>query len=149
MLRTSHLRKRREGRLTGPREDRLSRLRQRLVDLEKRRADLLHAATAPGWMVRGSVVTQMTVCGKPGCRCARGERHGPRVSFLFQDGTRRQSVPIHPGEHEEVERRSRRYRAYRRVLSDLGSGEEEARAILREIAALHLCDAASLVEERR
>ena len=31
----------------------------------------------PAGMIRGSVVTHRRRCGKPGCRCANGELHGP------------------------------------------------------------------------
>jgi hypothetical protein len=32
-------------------------------------------------VLAGSLVEQTRRCGKPGCRCAGGERHGPYASF--------------------------------------------------------------------
>lgn len=140
---------RRDGSRTGPRDERLSRLRQRLGDLEGRRADLLRQAATPGWMVKGTFARRMKACGNPRCRCARGALHGPETVFLFQEGSRRRSATIRPDDEGEIEERYRRYRAYRGALRDLRVLEKSVRAVLGEIAAFHLCDAAALVRGRR
>ena len=47
--------------------------------LKARRRRLAKRLTDPEMTLRGSVVNQMRRCGKPGCRCAEGELHGPYV----------------------------------------------------------------------
>lgn len=38
----------------------------------------------------GAVCTQMIRCGKPSCKCARGELHGPYFyRFVWEDGKQR------------------------------------------------------------
>ena len=34
-------------------------------------------------ILRGSLLERFLTCGKPGCKCARGERHGPVTGRSF------------------------------------------------------------------
>ncbi|MCA1697466.1 MAG: hypothetical protein LC790_00590 [Actinobacteria bacterium] len=45
--------------------------------LRARRRRLARALPAVEEMLRGTALEQGRRCGKPGCRCARGELHGP------------------------------------------------------------------------
>jgi hypothetical protein len=49
--------------------------------LRARRHRLARALPAVEELLRGAPLTQGRRCGKPGCRCARGELHGP-YSYL-------------------------------------------------------------------
>lgn len=42
-------------------------------------------------MLHGSWVERFSVCSRPGCRCKRGERHGPRHYLVVREsGKQRQ-----------------------------------------------------------
>lgn len=45
--------------------------------LRKRREGLTQLLPPLGETLRGSLMERYLTCGKPDCRCARGERHGP------------------------------------------------------------------------
>ena len=45
--------------------------------LQERRKSLLRQFPDLKEVLRGSLVERYLTCGKPTCRCARGERHGP------------------------------------------------------------------------
>ena len=45
--------------------------------LRQRKAALLRQLSVPPDLLRGSYVERFTTCGKPNCRCAQGQRHGP------------------------------------------------------------------------
>jgi hypothetical protein len=45
--------------------------------LRARRRRLAARLSDPQVVLAGSVVSQSRRCGKPGCRCAEGEEHGP------------------------------------------------------------------------
>ena len=45
--------------------------------LRKRREDLVKFLPPLEEVLRGSLMERYLTCGNPGCRCARGERHGP------------------------------------------------------------------------
>jgi len=47
------------------------------AELRSRRAALAAALPPPGTLLPGAVVEQHRSCGKEGCRCTRGEMHGP------------------------------------------------------------------------
>ena len=50
----------------------------------------------------GTVVAQMVRCGKPGCRCARGELHGPYYYRLWREGGRLRKAYVARGALAEV-----------------------------------------------
>ncbi len=43
----------------------------------KRKISLLKRLRIPSHLVRASLVEQYLKCGKPSCRCAQGQKHGP------------------------------------------------------------------------
>jgi hypothetical protein len=45
--------------------------------LRQRRDWVLRSLHIPRDLLRASFVESFVTCGKPNCRCARGERHGP------------------------------------------------------------------------
>jgi len=47
------------------------------AQLRARRRRLAARLSDPQVMLAGSLVSQSRRCGKPGCRCAEGEEHGP------------------------------------------------------------------------
>ena len=49
------------------------------AELRSRRAALVAALPQAGGLLPGALVEQHRSCGKEGCRCTRGEPHGPYV----------------------------------------------------------------------
>jgi hypothetical protein len=49
------------------------------AELRSRRAELLAGLPSAEGLLPGVVVEQHRTCGRQGCRCARGEPHGPYV----------------------------------------------------------------------
>jgi len=49
------------------------------AQLRARRRRLARRVADPEATLRGSLLSQGRRCGKPGCRCAEGELHGPYV----------------------------------------------------------------------
>ena len=52
----------------------LSRAAQRLA---VRRRTLVERLAEVGPVLRASLIERFTQCGKPGCKCMQGEKHGP------------------------------------------------------------------------
>jgi hypothetical protein len=69
-------------------------------------------------VLAGSLVTQTRRCGKPGCRCAEDEPHGPYVYFSprAQAGGRLRYVPA--GLSQAVQRYLRRHEEIDTVLAE-------------------------------
>ena len=87
--------------------------RSQFSDRERRRrsrlAQIIHAAR----FLRGSLSLRNVRCGKPGCRCARGERHaclylvrrqGGKLRQLFVPRQWEQRVRQAVENHQEMER---------------------------------------------
>ncbi len=47
-------------------------------------------------MLQGSLSETTRTCGQPGCRCQRGERHGPHTSLTFKTPEGRSSAVYVP-----------------------------------------------------
>lgn len=112
------------------REHKTERSTPRLGDLSTRalrarRRRLL--ARLPDWegYLAGSLVEQSRRCGKEGCRCARGELHGPYVYLSVGRASGRRSLVYVPETLAGVVRR-------RVGLS------EDAQRLLAEISAINL-----------
>lgn len=74
-------------------------------------------------MIAGSFVTLARTCGKPTCRCARGEKHeGKYLSRSYGGRTRLAYLPA--GDEVDVATKAERYRRFR-----------QARAALMKLAA--------------
>ena len=62
--------------------------------LQARRAQLARSVPPLEAVLRGALVIQRRRCGKPGCRCARGELHGPYVFLTVQRRTGRRLLYV-------------------------------------------------------
>ena len=97
--------------------------------LRKRREGLTRLLPALRDILRGSLTERYLTCGKPDCKCARGERHGP-VWYLSVtlDQTHRtgSTVPA-----EQVEQVRRWIENYHRVKEQLEKISNINRELLR------------------
>ena len=73
--------------------------------LRNRRAGLAKLLPPLQEILRGSLMERYLTCGKPDCRCARGERHGP-VWYLSVslDQAHRTGSTVPPHQVEQVRR---------------------------------------------
>jgi hypothetical protein len=58
-------------------QERESLAKLSLLALQKRREGLVKRMPPLAETLRGSLLERYFTCGKPNCKCARGERHGP------------------------------------------------------------------------
>jgi len=70
-------------------------------------------------MIRGTFVSQARRCGKPTCRCTRGQLHPITVLSASVAGqTRNTYVPA--ADRARVQRLSQSYQSFRRARAELG-----------------------------
>lgn len=85
---------------------------------ERRARSRLHFLIRDKGLLRASLLTLETRCGKPNCRCAQGERHQSRVVEQGKQGkTRMRTVP--PAMEEEIEQWVGNWREVQQLLEDL------------------------------
>ena len=93
------------------------------------RKELEYLATElknPGKMVAGTIIQRYTVCGKVGCRCLSGQRHGPYPALSRPNG---QVVYLNRKLHAVITPYVERYQAFQRHLS-------QWRKLIRELDEL-------------
>jgi hypothetical protein len=72
--------------------------------VEARRTRLLREIQGCCEMLQGSLVVLYRKCGKKGCRCERGERHGPAYYLSYKEGGVTRMVYIPVSRLEEVKK---------------------------------------------
>ncbi len=67
----------------------------------------------------GEVCAQYIRCGKPGCHCRLGERHGPYYYRIWREGSRVQKAYVRREDLDAVQAACDAYRAYQQTLRGL------------------------------
>jgi hypothetical protein len=77
-------------------------------------------------VLRGSLMERYLTCGKPYCKCARGERHGP-VWYLSVtlDQSHRTGSTVPPGQVEQVRRWIENYHQVKERLEKISDINRE------------------------
>lgn len=81
-------------------DDELSHLAA--THIRAQRAELADQFAQVAAVVRGSLHRQARRCGKEGCRCGRGELHGPYVYLATRSGGRGRTVYVPTDLAEEI-----------------------------------------------
>ena len=100
-----------------------------VLALRKRREGLARLVPCLRDILRGSLTERYLTCGKPDCRCARGQRHGP-VWYLSVtlDQAHRKGTTVSSHQVEQVRRG---IESYHRVKEHLEKISEINRELLR------------------
>ena len=70
-------------------------------------------------MVSGSLVEQYVTCGKPSCRCARGQKHGPLYYLYWKEQGKSRSLYVPRARVGELRRQIQNYRQFQKKLTEL------------------------------
>ena len=68
-------------------------------------------------VVGGSLVKQYVVCGKAGCRCERGQKHGPLYYLYWKERGRSRSLYVPREKVAEMRRQIQNYRSLQKELA--------------------------------
>ena len=114
---------------------RFSLLRQNLRHLGGDIKGLIEPFFSDLPMMKGTVYELKRRCGKPGCRCARGELHTRMVVSASEGGkTKLQVIP--KGFLVEVQAKVRRYQEHRRARARLGELYRKMLKVIDEMEAM-------------
>lgn len=109
----------------------VSRLRQRISLLRARRRRLEDKILRSQAMVRGSFLKLMRKCGKTGCKCQRGELHGPNFYLsLPMPGKRSRILPVPHEKVKTIKALNSRYHDFQRSLAEIRNLCDEIEALL-------------------
>ena len=113
---------------------RVSRWRRQLLDLRDEAARLLEVCLGPQPLLKGSVYRLKRKCGRPSCRCARGQLHATMVLSWSQDGRTRLRV-IPKNQVTPLQALTQRYRQVRRVRARLVKIHAQVRRLIDRLEA--------------
>jgi hypothetical protein len=109
----------------------ISRLRQQIVRLRAERTLLEDQALRSRAMVRGSLIELMRKCGKAGCKCQRGELHGPNFYLsLPRPGKRSRILPVPPDKVTTLKSLNGHYHDYQQSLTQIRRLDKEIESLL-------------------
>ena len=94
--------------------------------LEQRRRGLVELLPPAAETLRGTLRERYMTCGKPGCKCARGQRHGPiwYLSVTLGSGRTAGGV-IAAGQVERVRRWIKNYHQFKEHLEKISEINRE------------------------
>jgi len=115
--------------------EKFSRFRQTLLHLAQEVRRLIEPFFSDQPVIKGTVYELKRRCGKPGCRCARGELHTRMVVSASEGGkTRLQVIP--KGFLVEVQAKVRRYQEHRRARARLGEIYRKMLKVIDQMEAM-------------
>ncbi len=112
-----------------------SHLRLSLRNLVDQIAQLVEPFFSDKPVIKGSVYELKRKCGKPGCRCAKGELHSRMVVSASEKGKTMLRV-IPRGILVEVQIKVRRYQELRRARSQLVEMHKKMLQVMDEMEAM-------------
>jgi len=115
--------------------EKFSRLRQTLLHLASEVKGLVEPFFSDRPVIKGTVYELRRRCGKPGCRCARGELHARMVVSASEGGKTRLQVIPH-GFLVEVRAKVQRYQELRRVRARLGEIYRKMLKVMDQMEAM-------------
>ena len=83
----------------------------------------------------GVVCQQWVRCSRPGCRCARGQLHGPYAYHFARENGRLRKRYVRPADLERVQAACQARQKQRRELAEWRACCEQLAAQLREAQA--------------
>ena len=115
--------------------EKFSQLRQTLLHLASEIEGLVKPLFSDRPVIKGTAYELKRKCGKPGCKCARGELHTRMVLSASEKGkTKLQVIPR--GALVEVQTKVRRYQELRRVRARLGEIYRKMLKVMDEMEAM-------------
>jgi hypothetical protein len=96
------------------------------VALEHRRHVLALKLPRAEQTLRGTLLQRYVTCGKPDCKCARGERHGPSWYLTVTLAPGRTTGAVVPGEQlEQVRQWVENYQRMKQALESISAINRE------------------------
>jgi len=112
----------------------ISRMRQRIGQLARQRQAVERVLLGRCVLLKGTLIEVQRTCGKPGCKCARGQKHSCwQLSASVEGKTRTWNVPR--GYVAKVKRLTENYRRFRRARAAWVRLNAEMLEVINEMEA--------------
>ena len=121
-------------------DDELSKIRQRISQLGSTRKILETKIMNTGSMVKASYYERFIVCGKPNCKCTRGEKHGPVPWVTAGKGKGTVSTSVPAENVIKVKEMTQNYKEFRNAQKEIKKINGEIEKLIQNILQLKECD---------
>lgn len=72
-------------------------------------------------MLKASLIERFTVCGRPGCRCQQGQKHGPYLYASLFDGKQSRQIYVPQAMEAEVRQWAKNYHRLSTIVVQLSA----------------------------
>ena len=127
----------------------LSKIRQKIFQLNQKRWSLLQKIMDPGKLLTASFYERSIKCGSPNCKCAKGELHGP-FPWIYQNrkGQKLISTSCIPDKVEDARRFSENYKSFKEDWSQIRKLDEEINNLVAQIETLSEVDVKEFIKRK-
>jgi phage host-nuclease inhibitor protein Gam len=114
-------------------KENISELRKKVYDTNKRRSEAINRALKTKPFIAAQVYQRYRKCGKPNCKCAKGELHGPFL-WIYQKkkGQKVVSTTVSQGKGVQAKERAKRYEKLLSLRRQIREFDQEINKLLNE-----------------
>jgi len=121
-------------------DDELSRTRQKISQLGEVRKALETKIMKTGNILKASYYERFIVCGKPNCKCARGEKHGPVPWVTVGKGKGGMSTSVPAENVAKVKEMTQNYKDFRKAQKEIREINTEIDKLILKISQMKESD---------
>ena len=128
----------------------LSQLRKKIKDLSLERfkleMEMINALSRKS-MLYGSVVEKYIMCGKKGCKCTRGELHGPFYYLTYKEEAKTKMIFLKKGVNKRAKLLNDNYKSFRKNRARVSMINKEILALMDEIEKINTVSLSDIKED--
>ena len=128
--------------------DDLSKIRQKISQLGKKREILETKIMNTGSLVKASYYERFIVCGKPNCKCTRGEKHGPVPWVTGGKGRKVISTSVPAENVTKVKEMAQNYKDFRNAQKEIEKISREINELILKILQMKECDISEVLKRK-
>jgi len=113
--------------------EKLSRIRQKIYQLRKRRGIYIEKLLRPRPMIIGSLYEVYKTCSKPNCCCKKGKKHGPFFALSISIEAKRSVKMVRKNDLEVVREKALAYQSFQKGLAKIRKIDKEIVILLEQI----------------
>ena len=91
------------------------------AQIRRKRGELVQQIPPGGEVLKASLIKRFTVCGRPGCRCQQGHKHGPYLYASLFDGKQSRQIYVPQAMEAEVRRWATNYHRLSTIIAKLSA----------------------------
>jgi len=118
----------------------LSQIRKKIKDLNLERFKLemeMINSLSKKSMLSGSVIEKYIMCGKSGCKCKKGELHGPFYYLSYKEDGKTKMIFLKAGISKRAKILNESYRQWRKNRAQIGKINMQIISLLDEIEKIN------------